>query len=474
MTDNKIFTLENLNIYSLLMDLVRRLWFVFIVVCIAIMGRYTYLKKNYVPEYSSTAIYVVTPKQSTGYVYTNRRFAESVITVFQNLMTADIMQSKLHSDLHISIIGGKTRVSLIEGTNLMKVEAVANDPIVAFQAIGAIMGNYDELSPYLSSDAVFDELRGAEVATQPNNTLAPQRESLKAGLWAGLIVSLIILAISFLRRTVKRESIIENEMDTTLLGTIYHENKNRTLKAKINKMVKALLITSPIISNKFIESVDNIRVKLEYENQRHPSRNVYMISSVCENEGKSTVAINVALSFAKEGKRVVVLDADFRKPAIYKMMDVPKGAVVDSAKLLQGQCGLDEVLYHDKKTNLDLILSSKGYSNTNEYMKSGAMRDLIRKCSRMADYVIIDTPPMALVSDAEALLDRVDFCMLVVRQDFSYQRDVVKCITIMNNSNAKMLGCILNDYKDLRTNLKPHTSAYGNSEGKVVEIYDNE
>ena len=95
MTDNDIFTLENLNIYSMVRDLFVRLWIVFIVASVAIMARYTYLKKNYVPEYSSTAIYVVTPKQSTGYVYTNRRFSESVITVFQNLMDSDIMRTKL-------------------------------------------------------------------------------------------------------------------------------------------------------------------------------------------------------------------------------------------------------------------------------------------------------------------------------------------------------------------------------------------
>ena len=474
MTDNDIFTLENLNIYSMVRDLFVRLWIVFIVASVAIMARYTYLKKNYVPEYSSTAIYVVTPKQSTGYVYTNRRFAESVITVFQNLMDSDIMRNKIVEDLHVSSLYGGAEISLIEGTNLIKIRAMASDPMLAFSAIDVIMKNYDELSPYLSSDAVFDELRAPEVATNPDNNLAPRNESLKAGGYAAAIMSVLILVLSFLRRTVKKESVIENTLDTELLGTIYHENKNRTLKAKINQTVKALLITSPIISNRFIESIDNIRVKLEYEHERHPRRNVYMVSSVCENEGKSTVAINVALSFAKEGKRVVVIDADFRKPAIYKMMNVPKKDVVDTVAMLQGKCGLDEVLRHDAKTNLDLILCSKGYSNTNEYMKSGAMRDLINKCSRLADYVIVDTPPMALVSDAEALLDRVDYCMLVVRQDFSYQKDVAKCITTMNDSNAKMLGCILNDYKALGMNLKNNSYLYAVTNGKAVEVYGNE
>ena len=90
------------------------------------------------------------------------------------------------------------------------------------------------------------------------------------------------------------EDAVEEQLGTTLLGSIYHERKNRTFKAKIAQKVKVLLITSPIISTRFIESINNIRVKMEYEHERNPEKNVYMVTSVCENEGKSTVALNLA------------------------------------------------------------------------------------------------------------------------------------------------------------------------------------
>ncbi len=473
MSEKTIFNLKNISIYSLVMDLIHRAWIIVIVVCLGIMGEYTFLKKDYVPQYTSSAIYVVTPRQSTNYVFTNRRFAESVISVFQNLMNTEIMNTRIKQELHKSDLGATMLVDLIEGTNLMKITVTSDDPIEAFKTIGIIMENYNELSEYLNSDAVFDELKAPVVATMPSNSLMPQNKSVMMGLVAGLIAVILIVLFSIFRKTIKSESVIEEELDTNLLGTILHEKKNKTLKAKIAHQVRALLITSPIISTQFVEAVNNIRIRMEYEHERHPNRNVYMLSSVCENEGKSTVALNVALSFAREGKKVILIDADMRKPAIYKMLDIPKSEVVDLVNLFEGRCGLDEVMYNDHRTGLHLILSSKGHSSTHAYMKSGAMLDLISKCRMMADYVIIDTPPMALVSDAEALLDRVDYSVLVVRQDFSYQKDVQNSINLMNDSNSKMLGCVLNDYRIFHMNMKKQMRLLSNTEGKAVEIYED-
>lgn len=472
--NNKLIDLRNIELYSVLIDLLDRLWIVFMVACIGIMGQYTFLTRNYVPEYTSSAIYVVTPRQSTGYVYTNRRFAESAVPVFQNLMNTDIMNKRIAEEINNGNVDARIRVELIEGTNLMKVSATSTDPLEAFEVIGAIMNNYDELSEYLNSDAVFDTLKAPVVAKFADNGLTPQNQSILAGIIAGLAVMLVIVMISCLRTTIKKESVVEDELEVSLIGTVYHEKKNRTIKARITQMVKALLITSPIISSKFIESINSICIKLEYEHERHPEKKVFMISSVCENEGKSTVALNIALSLAKEGKKIILIDADMRKPAIYKMLDIPKEEVVDMVKLFRGECGLDEVLYHDKNLDFNLIMSPRGHANTHEYMKSSAMKDLIQKCKAMADFVIVDTPPMSLVSDAEVLLDRVDFSILVIRQDFSYKKDIQNCINTMKDSGAKMLGSILNDYKVFRPERRSRENAYSNSGGKAVEIYDNE
>jgi capsular exopolysaccharide synthesis family protein len=364
-------------------------------------------------------------------------------------------------------------VDLITETNLMKVTVVSGNPIKSFQVIDSIMNNYNELSEYLNSDAVIDTLKEPVVSERPNNALTPRKKSIQMGFVSAFVTALILAAISIMRKTMKTENAFEDRLGTTLLGTIYHENKNRTIKAKLLQKVKVLLVTSPIISTKFIESINSIRVKMEYEHERAPEKNVYMVTSVCENEGKSTVSLNLALSLARDGKRVIIIDADMRKPAVCKMLDIPKDNVVDFIKLLQGECGLDEVLYKEEKLGLEIIMSTKGHASTYEFVKSGAMRDLINKCSSMADYVIVDTPPMAMVSDAEALCDVVDFVSIVVRYDYSYEKDIVYSIDLVNDSNAKLLGCILNDYKTFGTQSNNQVFGYNQESERAVEVYDD-
>ena len=165
-------------------------------------------------------------------------------------------------------------VELIPETNLMKITVTTDDPIESFQIIGAIMENYSELSEYLTADAIFDILKEPLVATFPDNVLTPRKKSLMMGcLWA-FVVFVAIAMMSLFRRTVKTESAIEDNLETTLLGTVYHENKNRTIKAKMEKRIKNLLIISPIISSRFIESMNNIRIRLEYEHERKQKKNV--------------------------------------------------------------------------------------------------------------------------------------------------------------------------------------------------------
>ncbi len=417
---------------------------------LGVMGTYTYISETYKPVYSCSAIYVVTPRQSTGYVYTNRKSAERVVTSFQQLLYTDIMASRVREELHNPDYELNTRVEIIEETNLMKMTVTSSDPVTSFKVINIIMNNYDKLSEYLASDAVFDELKEPTVATVPDNILMPQNTSIRNGFISAFLALIVITVLSLFRNTIKNEDAVEDMLGANLIGSIFHEKKNKTLKSKLGNKVKNLLITSPIISQNFVESINYIRTKIEYEKNNNDGKNVFLVTSACQNEGKSTTALNIVLALAREGKSVIFIDADLRNPSIHSMLQLEKEKIEDITSLLRGECSLEDCLYYEDKLRFSMIMPSKPHQSTHEYTSSGAMKALIKECSKMADYVIIDTPPMQLVSDTEVMLNYADFAIIVIRQDYSFQPDIMNCIKNIETSDCKLMGCILNDIKNIK------------------------
>ncbi|MBE5958141.1 MAG: polysaccharide biosynthesis tyrosine autokinase [Lachnospiraceae bacterium] len=465
MNDNSIFNINNINIYSILRDLLKNWWVIILAGLIGLMGTYTVIRGSFEPEYTSSAVYVVTPKESTGYKRSDKAIARNAITAFSGLVNQDIMIKRVTQSLGDIPWDANVVIENKNNTNIMTMSVTSPSPMESFLIIRYIMENYRDLSQYLNEDAIFEELRAPKIAEYPDNATVARYKALFAGVIGILLMSALIALLSILRDTVKTDYMFENQLGAIHYGTIGHENKNKTFKSKIKKNVKSILITSPIISFNFIEAINNVRVKMEYEHERKANKNVFMVSSACENEGKSTVVVNIALSLVKEGKSVIVLDGDLRKPALHKLLDIKPESVVDYIELLQGKKTLEEVMYVDKDSGLRIVMANKGHSSSYEYVKSEAMRDLIDTLSQMADYVIVDTPPMAMLSDAEAMADMVDFSLLVVRHDFSFKYDIRNSVTVLEDSNSKFLGCILNDFRNVP--LPNSNSRYGNYNRRV-------
>ena len=172
---------------------------------------------------------------------------------------------------------------------------------------------------------------------------------------------------------------------------------------------------------------------------------VLMMTSACPEDGKTTVAVNLSLMFAISEAKVILVDADIRKGRVarfFKQRSKP-----GLADYLSGQVKLEEVIRKtDSAENLSYIPCGTHSPRPYELLESAEMKDLIAKLREEYDYIIIDTPPVILVSDALALAKEADGTVVVCRHQSSFVSDVGKTIDKLKFAKANVLGVVVNDY----------------------------
>ena len=175
-----------------------------------------------------------------------------------------------------------------------------------------------------------------------------------------------------------------------------------------------------------------------------------MVTSSIAGEGKSTVAANLAISMARKGKKVILVDCDLRSPSVARIFGLNK-KFPGLVPLLRGRCSLESALHeveeNGKPLGLTLVPGGEKESHLVEILSSDAMRSLIDKLRDVSDVVILDTPPSAILVDAMILVNYVDAVAYVVMNDFARRRFIFNGVEELMAGDAPIVGCILNGGK---------------------------
>ena len=180
------------------------------------------------------------------------------------------------------------------------------------------------------------------------------------------------------------------------------------------------------------------------------SLKVLLVTSGIAEDGKTSVAVNLAETFVAEDRKVLLIDANFRRPALHKVFPqtVAQGKAneipdLGLSNLLAGQCGYDEVIMPCGIEGLDVINSGQLPSNPVELLDSPRMEGLIRDQRNNYDYIIIDSSPLLLVSDAKVLARIVDGTVLVFNAGSTRRGAARRAIQELKDVNAPVIGCVL-------------------------------
>lgn len=427
----------------IVLDVLRRWYLIAAVALMAALAVYVATGMTYRAQYTTTTTFVVTLQESNSTVYQNLSTTTNLATVFSEVFNSSLLRKLVVETPGCEKFDGKIVTSAVAETNLLTMRVTDDDPRTAFLATRAIIDRHHEVSEQIMGNIVLEVLQSPRVPTTPSNSMRARSNAKRVAVLAAVAICALLIFASATRDSVRSAEEAEKKLDCRVLGEVRHERKYRTLRTVLRHKKTSILITDPLTTFAYTEKIRTLRRRIE---QHLPAGGkTLVITSALENEGKSTVVANLALAFARKRKRVLLIDCDMRKPALYKILGIRQreNAVAD---VVMGQASAEErIVSISKAKTLDLLLGGQSVRGSADLCSADGMAALITWAKEHYDYVLIDTPPMSAGVDAECLTELSDASVLIVRQNVADAKHLQSAIDALQATHAKFIGCILND-----------------------------
>ena len=348
--------------YSILRDVIRNLWVIVLAALIGLMSVSIWNDSMYTPSYTSTATLLVNLRNSAAYSYTNLSSSSEMARIFTEVFVQPTMKAYAADHLGMDSFVGSVSAKVLDETNIFTVSVTTSSPETSYEELCAILEIYPQISESVFSDAVIEIMRSPNLPVSPSNSISSRNQKLAVAGCAALVLALVVY-LSFLRDTVKDEKTFRDNIDGKLFGVVGHERQHMQLVEILRRKKASLLISDAYASFRFTENFHKLATKLEYL-RRNNGAKIFLVTSLAENEGKSTTAANIALALASRNNKVALLDMDFKKPALHKVFDMQGEDLMDLATLISGQATLDTYQFCSyRQSGLDLALNKKSYNN---------------------------------------------------------------------------------------------------------------
>lgn len=457
MEERDTFQLAGLNPICLLQRLLRDGLLIIAAGLIAVMLALTAIQNLYQPQYTASATLAVSVKSSSySSVLSNLSVSAEIADTFTQLFESNMFGEVAASQMGVSSLPGALTATVLPDTNLLVLRVTADTPSDAFRTLKIMLENYDSVSEHVFQNVLLRELDSPSVPQSPSNPVNQSKILKMAFLGGAAAMAALLLVIAICADTVQTSEALRKKVDAPLFATLHHEAKNKTLRTKLKRANKGLLVTMPVASFRFTEGVYKLGTKLSYA-AGDGEKKVFLVTSVAENEGKSTVAANIALTLAERGKKVLLMDADMHKPAQYKLFSHRPGRELGEIIRGTAECRPDYL----EQYKIYALFGTQTNYDAAERFNSAGMEKVMDWARKEMDYVIIDGSPAGLFSDVESLADLADASLLVVRQDGISARHINDTIDRLNQCRGELLGCIFNDVRSLPFSNDHYGYGYG-------------
>jgi capsular exopolysaccharide synthesis family protein len=420
---------------------VARHWWLVVVATVASVGIAGVLTATAVPQYRSTLTFFVSaPGQGVTESYQGGLFSQQRVKSYAALLTGDRLASAIASspgiDLPASAIRSKISGRVVPDSVLLEVTVTDTDPHRARAIAAELARDFVVLVETLETPpGARTPAATVSVVSGPTLNLTPVSPQPVRNLGVGLVLGLLLGVAAALARSA---------LDVTISSA---DQLRQLIHAPVLSAIplEAAAKGSPLIMSEdpqstFAEAVRHLRTNLRYVDVDHELR-VMVITSSVESEGKSTTAVNLALAFARAGQRVLLIEADLRRPKISDYLGI-EGAV-GLSNVLAGLAEYEDVVQPWGRHEFWVLPGGFVPPNPSELLGSRMMAELVARVRQRFDVVLIDAPPLLPVTDAAVVAKLADGAVLAVRHGSTSRARITAAATSLRTIDVRILGTVL-------------------------------
>ena len=407
------------------------------------------------PYYTASVQMYVNPNVSDASANLSElNYAQKVVTTYINFLQTKVFYKQVIEESKLDYtrdqLEGMTKIQSINNTEIFQISVTSLNPYDSF----ALVKSMQEIAPQLITSIKHTaEISVVDPVVLPTSPSSPNilLNTIIGGM-AGFILSVVAFILwEIIDVNIKNQEDLAKRYQLPILGTIpnldiYKKRKHLTKKilTNIGKHKKIIRKDESINDDtKFIitEAYKSLRTNLHFTLRWDGCKKI-LISSPIPEDGKSTTSANIAITIAQTGSKVLLIDCDMRKGRLHSFFDLKSAVGVSDA--LSGMIDVNEVIQDTSYKNLQVIAIGSMPPNPAELLASIQMEELIKKLEKVYDYIIIDTPPVNVVSDSLSLVKLVNGVVIVVREGNTSYSNITSAVAKYEFVEANILGFVIN------------------------------
>jgi capsular exopolysaccharide synthesis family protein len=448
------------------LEVIRRRWISAVIVALTTTALAAVSILITTPQYTATTrlFFAVGSTTTISELAQGSNFAEKQMTSYAEVATSPKVLDPVIRELDLqrssAALARALTATIPPETVILEISATDPDPKLAAAIANAVGDQVAQVAKELTA--------GKTTATSVADALVPTRPSspnvarnLALGVALGILLGLGVAMIRHLVDTrVRSEQDVRSVTESPLLGTIGYDDKVPS---------HPLILRDEPLSAA-AEAIRRLRTNLQFTAVGDRPRSIVITSSI-PSEGKSTTSLNLAVALADAGSRVILVDADLRRPSVASSMGLE--GQVGLTTVLIGRAEVEDVVQHWAGTSLDVLPAGRIPPNPSELLGSTAMERLLDQLTARYDVVLLDSPPVLPVTDAAVLSKLAGGTLVIVGADRVHRPQLRESLEALATAGAYIHGVVLNRMARQESGAYSYYSGYAPTEAPGTDTGAN-